>query len=202
MATLNRAGETRAALNAFYSDSRANILSRPRLMVKSGESASIDVGSEIPTITSSERSTESSGAPIISTVKYRKTGIMLTIKPIVHSSGFVEIEIEQELSEASLNVTSSIDSPSIFNRSLRTTVTLKDGGSVLLGGLISETRSKGNSGIPILGELPGLGRLFRTDTKNTGRTELVLMVVPYIIDNPEDAERITESALKFYEMTL
>ena len=202
VATLNRGGETRAALNAFYSDSRANILSRPRLMVKNGESASIDVGNEIPTITSSERSTDNSGAPVISTVKYRKTGIRLTITPTIHSSGYVEINISQELSEASLNVTSSIDSPSIFNRSLQTTVTLKDGGSVLLGGLISESRSTGNSGIPILGELPLLGRLFRTDTKSTGRTELVLMVVPYIIDNPEDAETISDSALEFYEMTL
>ena len=81
-------------------------------------------------------------------------------------------------------------------------MTLKDGGSVLLGGLISESRSKGNSGIPLLGKLPGLGRLFRTDTKSTGRTELVLMVVPYIIDNPEDAETISDSALEFYEMRL
>jgi general secretion pathway protein D len=171
-------------------------------MVKNGETASIDVGNEIPTISSKERSTENSGAPVISTVKYRKTGIRLTITPIIHSSGYVEININQELSEASLNVTSSIDSPTIFNRSLETTVTLKDGGSVLLGGLISESRSKGNSGIPVLGNLPLLGRIFSTDTKSTGRTELVLMVVPYIIDNPEDAKTISDSALEFYEMSL
>ena len=69
---------------------------------------------------------------------------------------------------------------------------LKDGGSVLLGGLISETRSKGNSGVPGFGAIPLLGRIFRGDVSSTDRTELVMMIVPYIIENPEEAEQISE----------
>ena len=201
VATLTRAGETRAVVNAFYSDSRSNIRSRPRLMVKSGEEAAIDVGNEIPTIVGSAQSVDNPGAPLLQTVSYRKTGVLLKIKPIVYSSGYVEIEINQELSEAQTTKSSAIDSPTIFNRKLSTTVSLKDGGSVLLGGLISESRSKGDSGVPGLGAIPLLGRIFRGNVSSTDRTELVMMIVPYIIENPEEATQISEQALKFYEMS-
>ena len=202
VATLTRAGETRAVVNAFYSDSRANIRSRPRLMVKSGEEASIDVGNEIPTITGSAQSVDNPGAPLLQSVSYRKTGVLLKIKPIVYSSGYVEIEINQELSEAQSTQSSAIDSPTIFNRKLQTTVSLKDGGSVLLGGLISESRSKADSGVPGLGAIPLLGRIFRGDASSTARTELVMMIVPYIIENPEEASELSELALKVYKMSL
>jgi general secretion pathway protein D len=201
VATLNRAGETRAVVNAFYSDSRSNIRSRPRLMVKSGEMASIDVGNEIPTIVGSSQSVDNPGAPLIQTVKYRKTGVLLTVKPIVYSSDSVEIQINQELSEAQTTKSSSIESPTIFNRKLETTVILKDGGSVVLGGLISETQSKGKSGVPGFGAIPLLGRIFRSDVTSTDRTELVMMIVPYIIENPKEAHQITEKILQVYEMS-
>ena len=201
VATLNRAGETRAVVNAFYSDSRSNIRSRPRLMVKSGEEASIDVGNEIPTIVGSAQSVDNPGAPLIQTVKYRKTGVLLTVKPIVYSSDSVEIHISQELSEAQTTKSSSIASPTIFNRKLETTVILKDGGSVVLGGLISETQSKGKSGVPGFGAIPLLGRIFRSDVTSTDRTELVMMIVPYIIENPKEAHQITEKILQVYEMS-
>jgi general secretion pathway protein D len=201
VATLNRAGETRAVVNAFYSDSRSNIRSRPRLMVKSGETASIDVGNEIPTIVGSSQSVDNPGAPLIQTVKYRKTGVLLTVKPIVYSSDSVEIQIKQELSEAQTTKSSSIASPTIFNRKLETTVILKDGGSVVLGGLISESRSKGKSGVPGFGAIPLLGRIFRSDVTSTDRTELVMMIVPYIIENAEEADQITEQVLQVYKMS-
>jgi general secretion pathway protein D len=201
VATLTRAGETRAVVNAFYSDSRSNIRSRPRLMVKSGEVASIDVGNEIPTVVGSAQSVDNPGAPLVQTVNYRKTGVLMTITPVVYSSGYVEIKIEQELSEAQATKSSAIDSPTIFNRKLSTTVILKDGGSVLLGGLISETRSKGNSGVPGFGAIPILGRIFRSDVSSTDRTELVMMIVPYIVENPEEASQISDQALKVYKMS-
>lgn len=200
-ATLNRAGETRAVLNAFYQSDRANIRSRPRLMVKSGQQARIDVGNEIPFITSTSQSTENPDAPVIQTVSYRKTGVIMQIEPVVHSSGYVDIRITQELSEAQQTSTSAIDSPTIFNRSIETTVTLRDGGSVLLGGLIAENSADSNNGIKGLGRIPGLGRLFRADSSSTDRTELVMMVVPYVIENPDEAVEITDRALEFLQLT-
>lgn len=200
-ATLNRAGETRAVLNAFYQNDRANIRSRPRLMVKSGQLARIDVGNEIPFVTSTSQSTENPDAPVIQTVNYRKTGVILQIEPVVHSSGYVDIRISQELSEAQQTSTSSIDSPTIFNRKLETTVTLRDGGSVLLGGLISESKSDSDNGIKGLGRIPGVGRLFRSDSSSSDKTELVMMVIPYVIENPDEAAEITGRALEFLKLT-
>ncbi|MBO6658529.1 MAG: hypothetical protein JJ934_16680 [Pseudomonadales bacterium] len=201
-ATLNRAGETRAVLNAFFENDRAKIRSRPRLMVKSGQQASIDVGNEIPFLTSTSQSVENPDSPVIQTVQYRKTGVILQVEPVVHSSGFVDIHISQQLSEAQQNSSSSIDSPSIFNRSLETTVTLRDGGSVLLGGLIAQSSSDSTSGVKGLGSVPGLGLLFRKDSESIDRTELVMMVIPYIIDNPDEAAELSDRALQYLELTL
>jgi general secretion pathway protein D len=186
--TVDTAGQTRAILNAFYESKKANIRSRPRIMVKSGGEASIDVGSEIPIITQNSQSTSDANAPVLQTVSYRKTGVILNIKPTVHASGFVDIEIDQELSES----TGGGLTPTILNRKLSTTVTLRDGGSVLLGGLISSTTSKGQTGVPILGRLPFIGKLFNTDTDNQDRTELMIMIIPYVLNSPGEAEQLTD----------
>ncbi len=190
--TLDRAGETRAVLNAFYRNERAEVRSRPRLMVKSGQSATIDIGNEIPVITSSTQSVTSPGAPVVQSVQYRKTGLTLTITPIVHVSGTVDIEIDQSLSESRLNDTSGIDSPAIFNRNIRTSVSLRDGGSVLLGGLVSSSSGKTVNGIPIIEKIPGLGRLFRTDSSTGDRTELMILLVPHVIRDSSEGEAIRE----------
>jgi len=195
-ATLNRAGETRAVLNAFYENKRAKIMSRPRLLVKSGQVASIDVGNEIPLITSTSQSTDSPGTPVIQTVQYRRTGVLLTIEPIVHSSGYVDIKLTQELSEAQQTSTSSIDSPTIFNRKISTTVTLRDGGSVVLGGLISESISDTNRGVTGLGRIPIIGRLFGARSSSRDRTELLMMIIPYILPNPDEVIKLSDRMLE------
>lgn len=187
---LESAGQTRALVNAFYQNRKANIRSRPRIMVKSGGQASIDVGNEIPVTTVTAQSTVSSDSQIVSNQSYRKTGVILDIKPTVHASGFVDIEINQSLSEAS--DTTGDGNPTILNRSISTTVTLKDGGSVLIGGLISSSTSEGTRGIPVLGKLPILGKLFTTDTNSQDRTELMVMIIPYIISSPEEGQDLTD----------
>jgi general secretion pathway protein D len=197
--TLDKAGQTRAVVNAFYRNSRANIRSNPRLMVKSGEEASIDVGNEIPVITSTSQSADTPGAPVLQSIQYRNTGIRLQIRPTVHSSGYVDIELSQELSEAQQTSTSGIDSPTIFKRQLDTTVTLRDGESVLLGGLISQTTNKGDSGVAGLGKIPLLGKLFRSGTGFQDRTELMILVTPYILDSPDEAVEITDKVVEILD---
>lgn len=189
---LDSAGQTRAVLNAFYNHQKANIRSRPRIMVKSGNNATIDVGNEVPVITSNSQSTTDSNSPVIQNVSYRNTGVTLSVKPTVHASGVVDIEIDQNLSEATATTSSSINSPTILNRSLSTTVALRDGGSVLLGGLISSSTSNNEQGVPILGKLPLVGKLFSTNTQSQDRTELMIMIVPYIINSFEEAEQLSD----------
>ena len=191
-AVLDKAGETRAILKVLYENRRAEIRSRPRLMVKSGQTATIDVGDEVPILTTASQSTTTPDAPLIQNITYRNTGVKLQIKPTVHNSGFVDIEVSQELSEAEVNETSGIDSPTIRNRSLQTTVTLRDGGSILLGGLIASTTSDNQTGVPVLSSIPGVGGLFRSDGEVEERRELVIMIIPYVMDRPRDAEELTK----------
>ncbi|MAI23612.1 MAG: type II and III secretion system protein [Crocinitomicaceae bacterium] len=190
--TLDNAGATRALLNFFYKNEKAVIRSRPRLMVKSGGTASIDVGNEIPIITTNTQGIENNNAPIVQSISYRKTGVLLDIEPIVHAAGFVEIGVSQELSEATATSSSNIDSPTILNRKINTTVTLQDGGSVLIGGLISSTSSEGSQGIPVLDQVPILKRLLRQEANEKVRTELMIMIIPYILSSPEEAEELTD----------
>ena len=192
--TLDNAGETRAALNLFYRDDRVVIRSRPRLLVKSGETATIDVGNEIPVITRISDDTRQTvdSVNILQDVTYRKTGVQLEIKPIVQANGLVDLQISQQLSEARPTAATSLaGTPTILNRQISTSLTLKDGGSLLLGGLISGSQSAGETGVPILGQLPGIGRLFRSDSLQEDRTELMIMVTPYVIADHEEGWELT-----------
>ncbi len=192
--TLDSAGETRALLNFFYKNDRVVIRSRPRLLVKSGETASIDVGNEIPVITQiSDSSTQADGSTnVLQEVSYRKTGVQLEIKPLVQANGLVDLQISQQLSEARPSAATSLaGSPTILNRQISTSLTLKDGGSLLMGGLISGSQNAGASGVPFLGEMPVLGRLFRSDSVQGDRTELLVMVTPYVVTDHEEGWELT-----------
>lgn len=192
--TLDSAGDTRAMLNFFHKDDRVVIRSRPRLLVKSGETASIDVGNEIPVITqTSDSGVQDDGSTnLLQEVSYRKTGVQLEIKPLVQANGLVDLQISQQLSEALPNAATSLDgSPTILNRQISTSLTLKDGGSLLMGGLITGNQSAGTSGVPYLSEVPLLGRLFRADAVRGDRTELLVMVTPYVVANHEEGWELT-----------
>ena len=192
--TLDSSGETRALLDLFYKDDKVVIRSRPRLLVKSGETANIEVGNEIPVITqiSDEARQVGGSTNVLQDVSYRKTGVQLEIKPIVQANGLVDLQIHQQLSEASTTAATSLTgSPTILNRQISTSLTLRDGGSLLMGGLISGNQSAGQSGVPYLARLPLLGRLFRSDTFQEDRTELVVMVTPYVIAGHEEGWEIT-----------
>lgn len=165
-------------------------------MVKSGQQASIDVGSRVPIITSNSQSSSAAGAPIVQQVSYLNTGVLLDIKPTVHATGYVDIEISQEISEATNATSGGINSPTISNRSVETVLTLRDGGSVLIGGLIRSTDGEGETGIPLLGKLPGVGRLFRGNNSSDSRTELMVMIIPYILNSPQEAEMMTDELQK------
>lgn len=196
---LDNAGQTRAMINAFAANSRVNILSTPRVMVKSGGKATIDVGTEVPIITSQSSASDlqASGSPsVLQEIQYRKTGILLNVSPVVHSGNRIDLDITQEVSESKPNTTTNISSPNIFTRKISTSLGLRDGGSVLLGGLISSSSNKGYSGMPVLSEIPYLGRLFRVERNNNDRTELIMLIVPYVIDSSQDAEAVTKTFQK------
>ena len=191
---LESAGQTRAVLSLFAEESRVAIRSRPNLMVKSGESATIEVGNEIPTVAQfSDPGTQIGGETnVLQSIEYRKTGINLEITPVVQANGLVDLEISQTLSEARPTAATSIEgSPTILNRQISTSLTLRDGGSLLMGGLISTSRSAGQAGIPMLSRLPAVGRLFRSESYQEDRTELMVMVIPYVIADHQEGWDLT-----------
>lgn len=189
-------GDTRAAMNFLYDNSRTRIRSRPRVMVQSGAEASIEVGDKIPVLTSNVTSTVTTNAPTIQNVTYQETGVLLSIKPTVHATGFVDIEISQELSEASSTDSGFESSPVISSRKIETLLTLRDGGSVLIGGLIRATDSDGEKGVPGLGKLPVIGKLFSGENKSFRRTEMLMMVIPYILNGPDEVEALSDELQK------
>ncbi len=193
--TLDSAGTTRAVLNTFYEDSRVAIRSSARLMVKSGESATFDAGNEIPTITQlSDAGTQAAGSTnVLQQVSYRKTGVVLEIEPVVQASGLVDLTISQELSEAQPTAATSLDgTPTILTRRINTSLTLRDGGSLLMGGLVSNSQSEGQGGVPGVSKVPLLGRLFRKDTFREDRTELAILVIPYVVADHAEGRELTE----------
>lgn len=201
---LDSAGDTRAALNLFYEDSRVMIRSSPKLVVKSGETANIQVGNEIPVITqnSVEEGVQTGGTNnVLQQISYRKTGITLEIEPIVQANGLVDLKISQQLSEARPTAATSQDgSPTILNREISTSLTLRDGGSLLMGGLIAENQSDGETGIPGIAKVPLLGRLFRSDTTQVDRTELIILVIPYVIADHAEGWELTKRVKEQLEL--
>ena len=192
--TLDSLGQTRAVPSLFYQEDRVVIRSRPRLLVRSGETASIDVGNEIPVITQrvDDGTVDEGSTNIRQEVTCRKTGVQLEIKPFVQANGLVDLKISQQLSEARPTAATSLaGSPTILNRKISTSLTLKDGGSLLMGGLISGNQSSGQGGVPFLGQLPVLGRLFRTDALQEDRTELMILVTPYVVADHEEGWELT-----------
>lgn len=194
---ISSSGQVSAVLNLFASDSRVSILSTPRLLVKSGESASIDVGTEVPIVTSQATAPDlpivGDRSSILQQIQYRKTGVLLELDAVVHSGQRVDLNITQEVSEATSTDTSEISSPSIFSRRLKTSLTLSDGESMLLGGLISSSRTDSRSKVPLLGDVPLLGKLFQNRRQDDTRTELLMLITPYVIEDASQARAITDA---------
>ena len=117
----------------------------------------------------------------------------LNIEPTINSSRRVELTVSQDVSEAQANSLSGVQSPIILTRAIQTTLSMSDGETVLLGGLISENYSAGESGVPYLKDIPILGSVFKTQSRGIDRTELIVLLTPYIIDSPETARQIRDS---------
>ncbi len=190
-------GTLASQINAMADYNRLQVLSAPRLVTSSGKAASINVGTQVPIITTQEAApngqTVAGTSTILQSIQYRNTGVILNILPTINSSHRVELTVSQEVSDAQQNTVSGVQSPIIITRSLQTTLSLDDGQAALLGGMISENYSKGNTGIPYLKDIPVLGNLFKNASTSVQRTELIVLLTPYIIDGAETARQIRDA---------
>ena len=191
-------GNVSAALNFFANNNKVNVLSTPRLTARSGSTASIQVGQDVPIVTSQQAANQQSGSGItdvLQSVSYRSTGVLLNIEPIVFGDNRVDLTISQEVSSAITTSTSAISSPTISNRNVTTQLSLEDGETAVLAGLMSNTTTVDEDGAPILKDLPLVGPAFRNTTVTEIRTELLVLITAYVVRGKDDKRKFTEALI-------
>jgi len=195
---LSQTGNIKGIVSALATANKANILSTPRLTVLDNKEAMIQIGQDVPTVTS-----QVSGADITSTaanpsvlqnVQYRTTGVILKVRPTINSGGLLTLDISQEVSQPGANGVGG--SPIILTRVINTSVVVAHGQTLALGGLMRETESVSENKVPLLGDIPLIGNLFKYTDKTKDKTELLVLVTPTILVSTDDATKITDELKK------
>jgi general secretion pathway protein D len=179
-------------LNALSAITNVNVVSAPQLLVLNNQTAQLQVGQQVPVPVEQQQSTLVAGAPLVNTINYVNTGVILSVTPRANATGEVTLDIEQEVSDVATVNTGTLNAPTLDERRIKSTVSVDSGESVALGGLISNSVTKTRSSIPLLGQIPLLGALFRNDDNTTLRTELLVLIEPRIINGADDARAATD----------
>jgi general secretion pathway protein D len=189
---IDSADRVRFALNALESRSKVDVLSAPSLMVLDNQTATINVGDEIPIPTRQSISNIDPSAPTVNEVAFRQTGLTLTVTPRVNNSGLVTMDVRQEVATAAPTTTSDIDAPTIQNRMVESVVAVNSGETIVLGGMIQDHTMHGTSGLPFLQRVPVINKLFGTTSNGNARTELMVLITPRVIRSSDEARDVTE----------
>lgn len=187
-----RGNDIKAILNALDSITNVKVVSSPKIMVLNNQTATLQVGDQVPIATQQATSVVTPGAPMVNSIQMRDTGVILKVTPRVNQGGMVMLDISQEVSDVSTTTTSNLDSPTIEERKLASTVAVQDGETIALGGLIKDSKTDSNDGIPFLQDVPYLGVLFRSTENNDVRTELLILITPHVIEGVQKGREITE----------
>lgn len=183
-------GAVRVVLNALAEVTDVKVISSPQLMVLDNQVARLHVGDQVPVATQQAVSVSDPLAPIVNTIQLIDTGVILEVTPRVNASGLVTLEVLQDVSDAVETITSDIDSPTIQQRTIQTTVAVSSGATVALGGLIRDRTEDGESGIPVLKDVPVLGNLFKTNEIASRRTELLILITPHVVRDTLEAQLV------------
>jgi general secretion pathway protein D len=187
-----KAANLAASLNALNAITNVNVVSSPSLTVAANKTATLQVGDQVPITTQSAISTVVNNGPVVNSVSYKDTGVILSITPRINKSGRVLLDIEQEVSSVVPTTTSGIDSPTIRQRRVRTTVMLNDGEGLALGGMIQTTKSVASTQLPIVGDLPLIGNAFKQKDNQIQKTELIILITPHVIRTLDEARAVTD----------
>lgn len=180
----------RAVLRALATKSDVRILSTPEILATNNREAHILVGSKVPFVVSTRLGND---IAIDRTVQFQDVGTNLTIVPTINQDDYVSVQILQEVSTlTNQTIPSALNAPVILTREASTRATIRNGQTVVIGGLIGNTRENLDSGIPFLKDIPLIGNLFKHDTRSRARTELAIFVTPYIVRSDETADQLRE----------
>lgn len=190
IANPNDPDEKFAYIRALATRNKIKVISSPQLLVSSNTEARIQIGNDVPLVSGSIVSADSSGTAS-NTYDYRETGIIMTMTPQVTSSNLISLEIKQEVSEPVTNTISTAkDTPVIQMREIETAMTIANGKTMVMGGMIQEKLSDDLNSIPIISDIPYLGRLFGNTNQSTTRTEMLVLVTGYIVDEKGKVEEM------------
>jgi general secretion pathway protein D len=184
-----------ADVNALSAKTAVEVLSAPKVMALNNRQAQLQVGDQVPIITQSAVSTLATSAPVVNSVDYRNTGVILDVTPRISGENKIVMDVDQEVSAVSQTTSSGIDSPTIQERSFHTQLILNDGAVAALGGLISNERDLSDTGTPWVSDIPVLGHLFKTTTRKLTRTELIVLISAKIIRDAPAAQRLMTDVL-------
>ncbi len=184
----------RAIISAKAQENKLEVLASPHILVSNNQQATIDVGSEIPVVTSeTDEGFDATGTRRVNrTIQYRKTGTLLTVTPHINSAHFVNMIISQEVSNLSEQLIEGISSPIIETRKATTSVMVGDGQTLVIGGLISRTRNPSSEGVPWFHKIPILKYFFGRHRYSERASELLIFLTPQVINTPEEAQAISD----------
>jgi general secretion pathway protein D len=194
------AANAQVTLNALNAITKVNVISSPSLTVLDKQTATLQIGDQVPIVTQSAVQVASANAPIVNSVNYRDTGVILSITPRIHEGGGVFLKIEQEVSSVGSTTTSTIDSPTIKQRRVKTTVQVKDGEALALGGLIQDQVNDTRNQIPVFGDIPLIGNAFREKSGTIGKTELIVLITPRVMRGANAAREITDEYSRKFDL--
>jgi len=192
---VGRARELLLFLNAQENRGRTRVLSAPTVLASDNTAAHIQVGAEVPILTSQGvvPGAQAGGSSLFTnTIQQRDTGVILSVTPRINPSGMVSMQIQQEVSSPQPPAAGGPASPSILKRSVSTQVTVKDGDTIALGGIISENRIYSRSRVPLLGAIPGIGLLFGSTSYSVSRTELIILLTPRVMQDLDQIQQATQ----------
>jgi len=177
-------------LNLLATDNNINILSSPQVLVLNNETATVNVGNQVPIVTS--QFTDTSSISSNQTIQYKDTGVILNVTPRINYDGIILIDIDQQVSSVNEQITTGVNSPTISTKQVKTKLAVKNGQSILIGGLIEHNTSDSESGIPLLKDVPVFGYLFKYKEKSDDKTELLIVITPYVIENENVLDQYIE----------
>jgi len=186
-------------LQMIASDSNINVLSTPTILTTDNEEAEIQVGQRIPVPTGQ---TVSTGGLSSVSITRETVGIKLKITPQINESGTIRLEIYTEISSAApspMGINPNVFGVATTLKTATTTVIVKNGQTIVIGGLMEDRRSLSNSRIPFIGDLPVLGWLFKNYQRTKNKTNLIILLTPHIVRSDEDVARVREKFRRDYD---
>ena len=190
---IDKTGLIRGFLQALASESKLNVLASPHILAADNREARIQIGQQVPIVTTETpvSTTGTTGTSISRTIQYKDTGVILKIKPLINESGLVSLDLNQEVSDYFIQSLYGSEYPVITKREATTNLVAQDGDTIVIGGLIQDQFKRSKEGIPFLSQIPILGHLFGTTKDSNSRNEVIMLLTPTVVKNPDEARDMT-----------